>query len=247
MANWLDGEVVEKRTWTDRLFSLRIRAPLETFTAGQFIRVGLEVDDEIIARPYSLVSVPGDELLEILFNTVPEGDLSLRLASLKPGAAVKISERASGFLTINEIPDVNHLWMLATGTGVGPFISCLKTEEPWKKFNRITLAYSVRSAEELAYLEDISKMVDCHPGQMSFVPFVTQEVMDGALRKRITASIENGELEDRVGIKIEAADSHVMMCGNSNMIQEATSLLALRGLRKHRRREPGHITIEKYH
>lgn len=247
MANWLQGEVVEKCAWTDRLFSLRISAPLQTFTAGQFVRVALEVEGEMIARPYSLVSVPEDELLEILFNTVPEGDLSLRLARLEPGDPVKISERASGFLTIHEIPLVSNLWMLATGTGVGPFLSCLKTEEPWQKFNRITLAYSVRSVEELAYLEEISEMVDCHPHQMCFVPFVTQEAMVGALRKRITTSIEDGELEDRVGIKIEAENSHVMMCGNSNMIQEVISLLALRGLRKHKRREPGHITTEKYH
>lgn len=247
MVNWLKGTVIKKRQWTDRLFSLQIDAPLAGFTAGQFTRVALEIDDEQVARPYSLVNAPHEELLEIYFNIVPEGPLSPGLAALKVGDEVQVADKPSGFLTINEVPEVDHLWLMATGTGIGPFLSSLKTDEPWQRFKKIVLGYSVRLAEELSYADTISGLLEEHPEQMEFVPFVTREIMEGAFNSRITTTIESGELEKRVGIPLEPETSHIMMCGNSKMIQEVSDLLESRGMRRHRRREPGHITTEKYH
>ena len=247
MVNWLKGTVIKKRQWTDRLFSLQIDAPLAGFTAGQFTRVALEIDGEQVARPYSLVNAPHEELLEIYFNIVPEGPLSPGLAALKEGDEVRVADKPSGFLTINEVPEVDHLWLMATGTGIGPFLSSLKTDEPWQRFRKIVLGYSVRLAEELSYTDTISDLLEEHPEQMEFVPFVTREAMEGAFNSRIPTTIESGELEKRVGIPLVPETSHIMMCGNSEMIQEVSDLLGSRGMRRHRRREPGHITTEKYH
>jgi ferredoxin--NADP+ reductase len=122
MADWLEGRVTRKHKWSERLFSLMIEAPLNTFRPGQFVRVALDVDGEEIARPYSLVNTPDEAELEIFFNIVPEGPLTPRLAKMKPGDVIKVAPRSFGFLTIDDIPDCRHLWMLATGTGVGPFL-----------------------------------------------------------------------------------------------------------------------------
>ena len=247
MANWLNGIVKEKKRWTDRLFSLRIDAPLGAFSAGQFVRVALDVGGEQVARPYSLVNAPGEELLEIYFDIVPEGPLSPRLAMLEPGDAIQVADKPSGFLTINEVPDVKHLWLLATGTGIGPFLSALKTAEPWRRFEKIVLAYSVRYRDELSYMDTIASLQSSYPEQLEFAAFVTREHAENALNKRITAALDDGSFEQQIGLKIQADSSHVMMCGNSTMIMEVTSKLEQRGMRKHRRREPGHITTEKYH
>ena len=83
--------------------------------------------------------------------------------------------------------------------------------------------------------------------QFSFVPLITREKQQGIINKRVTDAIESGELEDQAGIGINANDSHVMMCGNSAMITDVSELLKHRSMRKHLRREPGHITTEKYH
>lgn len=248
MANWLQGSVVEKKQWTDRLFSLRIDVPLEGgFRAGQFVRVALDIDGEQVARPYSLVNAPDEALLEIYFDIVPGGPLTPRLAALNPGDSIQVADNPSGFLTVNEVPEVRYLWLLATGTGVGPFLSALKTEEPWQRFDKIVLAYSVRFGEELSYMETITELLARHPEQLKFIPFVTREIKQGAINERITTAIDNGKLELQAGIKLGPDTSHVMMCGNSAMIKDATDLLESRGMRKHRRREPGHITTEKYH
>ena len=249
---WLDVQLVEKQQWSDRHFSLRFRAPGFTFKAGQFVRIGLLQDDgEILARPYSLVNAPGNELLEIYFNIVPEGPLSPQLAALEPGATIKLAPRAAGFLTIDEVPveqtGCRHLWMLATGTGVGPFLSILQSAEGWQRFEKIILVYSVRTQQELAYHNLIEQSVQQHSQQFHFVPAITREIVPGALTTRINSALESGELEQHTGLEISPQHSHVMMCGNSAMIRSVFIMLEQRGLKKHLRRAPGHISTEKYH
>jgi len=247
MAKWHNGIVVEKRCWTDDLISLKIDAPLGQFEAGQFVRVGLEIDGEIVARPYSLVNAPSESVLEILFNIVPEGPLSPRLSELQEGDDVLVATNPTGFLTVSEVPETTNLWMLATGTAIGPFLSILKGTEVWQRFERIVLCYSVRTEAELAYAQSIAELAELHPVQLCFVPIITREEIADALHIRIPLAITSGELESRSGVSLSADNSHVMLCGSKEMIEDVSVVLEARDMRKHRRREPGHFTIEKYH
>lgn len=247
MPDWLTGRITENRQWTQGLYSLTFHAPLGDFKPGQFVRVALEIDGEIVARPYSLVSTPADDGFEIFFNIVPDGPLTPRLAALQRGDAIMVADKPYGFLTVDEVPIARHLWMLATGTGVGPFVSILKSDTVWRKFEKTVLVYSARTASELAYRDIIEDICKRYGQQFSFMPLVTREKIDGVINARITEAIANGELERQAGVEINADDSHVMMCGNSEMITDVTALLGDRNMRKHLRREPGHITTEKYH
>jgi ferredoxin--NADP+ reductase len=248
MAQWRSGRVARKRRWNDTHYSLAIDAEGPEFVAGQFIRVGVDLDDERVGRPYSLVNPPHEPLLEIFFNVVPEGPLSSRLASLEPGDEVWLTDAANGFLTLDEVPEgARDLWMLATGTGVGPFLSMLQTEQPWQRFDNIVLGYGVRRQSALGYHELIERLRDEHPGRFHFVPFVTGEAVEQAFPCRIPDTLVDGRLEQRVGIALDQARSHVMLCGHSEMISDVVGILEQRGLRRHRRREPGHISTEKYH
>jgi len=247
MAKWHNGKVLTNKRWNHRLTSLQFEAPLQGFESGQFVRVGLEIGSEIVARPYSLVNTPDESAFEIYFNIVPEGPLSPRLFDLKAGDDILVATNPAGFLTISEIPESNNLWMLATGTAIGPFLSILKGETVWKKFQTVTLCYSVRTREELAYLETIELIVEQHAGQLCFIPIITREQDKHAQHERIPQSITNGNLETRANRPISKDDSHVMICGSTELITEVSSILDSRNMRKHRRREPGHYTSEKYH
>ena len=248
MTQWLSGQVARKTQWSDTHFSLAIEADGPTFVAGQFIRIGMDVGEERIGRPYSLVNPPHARLLEIFFNIVPEGPLSGERAALEVGDRVWLTDAANGLLTLSEVPQhARDLWMLATGTGVGPFLSILQTDEPWQRFDRVVLGYGVRHACNLGYRELIEALQQAHPERFRFVPLITGESHPGALQGRITDNLIDGSLEAFAGLSLDAARSHVMLCGHSGMISDTVAELERRGMRRHRRREPGHISTEKYH
>lgn len=248
MAQWTTGRVARKTQWNDTHFSLAIEADGPSFVAGQFIRVAVDLGEERVERPYSLVNPPDSRHLEIFFNIVPEGPLSSRLASLDKGDPVWLTKSAAGLLTLDEVPEsTRDLWMLATGTGVGPFLSMLQTDEPWQRFKTIVLGYGVRFPDAFGYGDLIAQLRRDHPKQFRFVPYVTGKAIEGAFQSRIPPTVGDGRLEERVGLQIDPLRSHVMLCGHSGMISDVVASLEGRGLRRHRRREPGHISTEKYH
>lgn len=248
MAGWLSGRITGKTRWNDTHFSLVFDAEGPAFVAGQFIRVGMDIDDQRVGRPYSLVNPPHSSRFEIFFNVVPDGPLSPRLAALEIGDRILLTDSANGFLTLAEVPaSARDLWLLATGTGVGPFLSMLQTEEPWSRFDNIVLGYGVRYGDAFGYQALIDELRATHPRRFRFVPFVTGEDREGALRCRIPTALADGRLEQTAGRQLDAARSHVMLCGHSEMIGQVVGLLEDRGMRRHRRREPGHISTEKYH
>ncbi len=245
MAAWLEGTVVERKRWTERLHSLRLDAPVEPFQAGQFNRLALDIDGERVGRPYSYVNAPGQSPLDFYFITVPDGPLSNRLAALNPGDRVQLMSRAQGFFTLSELPDAHILWLMATGTAIGPYLSMLRTETPWQRFERIVLIHAVRQAEELTYRDVIDGFRD-FGRQFQFVPFVSRERHPGAMSGRVPAAIGDGSLERRVDLPLSADAAQVMLCGNPDMVRDTTEALKARGMKKNRRREPGHITTEHY-
>ena len=216
------------------------------YQAGQFLRIGLDIAGERVGRPYSLVNAPQQDLLEIYFHIVPDGLVSPRLAVLRPGDVFWLDPQPYGFLTLAEVPVVSDLWLLATGTGIGPFLSMLQSEMIWTRFEHIVLVQAVRSAAELSYAEVIAHARDAHPQQLRYVPFVSREQVAGTLHGRIPAAIEDGRLETKAGLSLSAACSHVLLCGNSGMIDDSIAVLARRGMQRHRRQQPGHISTEKY-
>jgi ferredoxin--NADP+ reductase len=247
MTDWCEAKVVDKKCWTDRLVSLRFDAGTMQFRAGQFLRIGLDIDGERVGRPYSFVNAPHEASVEIYFNTLPEGPLSPRLAALEPGDRLWADRNANGMLTLDEVPDVRHLWLLATGTAIGPFLSILKTDAPWARFEKVILVHGVRTAEELTYSSTLERLQANHPQQLRFVPFVSREQRRDALHGRIPAGIESGRLEAAADTKLSADESHIMLCGNKGMINAVQQLLAGRGMKRHRRLDPGHISTESYY
>ena len=245
-SRFITGEVIENHAWTERLLSLRIRADQMPFKAGQFVRLQLPVDGELVAKSYSLVNAPDEPDIEVFYNRVPDGQFSNRLAGLQTGDSIEISQPANGFFVLDEIPASRHLWMFATGTGLGPYISILKTAEVWGSFEKIVLIHGAPLVKELAYADQIETWQQTNPDQFRFTSCVTREKNLAGLHGRVTELLANGELEEQVGLKIDKESSHVMLCGNHNMIDDMKASLAERGLRKHLRHKPGQITTEKY-
>jgi len=238
---WLEGRVVENRHWTEALFSVRVEGVRLAFEAGQFVRIALPIDGEHVARPFSMVNPPHDPVLEFYGIVVPEGPLSPRLARLAPGDTLYVASNPAGFLVLSEVPDAQTLWLLCTGTGVAPFLSILRTETAWRRYRNVVLVHAVRHAAELVYRETLENLPD-----LRYLRMVSRETLPGALAGRIPAALRDGRLEAAAGLELAADSSQVMLCGNPDMLKDAAAALAERGLRKHRRRAPGHITVESF-
>jgi ferredoxin--NADP+ reductase len=246
VSKWVEGKVVKLRRWTDKLYSLQLEADIAPFTAGQFTRLAMDIDGERVARPYSFVNGPDNPLLEFYFIIVPDGPLTHHLVELDSGDTVYIAPRGAGFFVLDEVPDAEYLWMLSTGTAIGPFLSILTTDAVWQRFKKIVLVQAVRTREELTYREEVEALLAAHPEQLQMIPFVSREDTDFAIKGRVPDAIESGELEACAGIPLTADTAQVMICGNPAMVRDTTAVLEARGMKKNKRRDPGHITTEQY-
>ncbi len=246
MSKWIEGKVVNKKLWTKELYSLQIDANLEPFRAGQFGRLALEINGDILGRSYSFVNAPGERPYEFYSIIVPEGPLSPRLHDLNPGDKVLLAPKGAGFFTLADVPQNEHLWLLSTGTALGPFLSICKTEEPWRRFKKIVLVHAVRHGHELTYQETIELLKQRHPDQFQFIPFISREDTAFAIKGRVPAAIQDGQLEARAGIAISYEHSQVMICGNPDMVKDTRAVLEGRGLKLNKRKEPGQISVENY-
>ena len=251
------------------------------FTAGQFVRLGVNPSqlqhykqsskvssgvladsgdetadtalNEDIFRAYSIVSSPFDEILEFFSIVIPDGAFTSQLQHLQVGDELLLNTMPFGFLTLARYqkPLPKDLWLLATGTGLAPFLSMLQDLKTWQDYEHIVLAYSARSAAELAYVEkinslqeDFGSLVD-NPAQLIFIPIVTREPIEGALTERLPKLLLDGTLQERAGIALDIDSTHIMLCGNPEMVEDTKETLKSLGLIMNRRGE-GNIAVENY-
>ncbi len=247
MNDWVRAKVVGKHTWAEGLYSLQFEAPIADYIAGQYVKIALDIEGERVGRPYSLVNAPQDRPLEIYFNEVPQGPLTPPLSALDLGDEVWMTARASGIFTLDTVKSADDLWLFATGTGLGVYLSILRTRDPWERFKRVFLVHGVRLSADLAYAETLNNIATQYGERFTYLPAVSREHCSGTLAGRITDLLEDGQLETRLGATIDPATSHVMLCGNSAMIKDAKIFLEARGLARHSRHTPGHYTTEQYH
>jgi ferredoxin--NADP+ reductase len=245
MQGLSEGRLLARRDWAPGLFSLTVDAVVEPFQPGQFVNLALELDGTLERRSYSIASPPGAPL-EFLLTEVAEGKLTPALQRMSPGDALYVEPKPQGFFTLRWVPEAPELWLVATGTGLGPFLSILRSDEPWSRFERVVLAHSARVRSHLAYHDELAELTRARPA-FRVVSLVSREAAGaGVLHGRVTGAFADGSLEREAGLSITKERSHLMLCGNPEMIAEMTALLGERGLRKHRVRTPGHISIEKY-
>lgn len=246
MPVWCPARIVEKKIWTDGLFSLRIATDqVETFEPGQFLHLAVQDGEKIINRPYSVASPHGGEL-EFFIVVVPEGELTPRLWKLTQGDEVLVSQKAAGGFTLTKTPSAQVLWLMSTGTGLAPYLAMLETAVPWQRYERIVVVHGVRHACDLGYAAQLKQLVAERKDKFAYVQAVTREQADGVLYGRLTQCLENGSLEAAAGCNIHPDNSAIMLCGNPDMLDQMEELLIARGLKRHRQKTPGQIVTERY-
>lgn len=247
--------IIDIRRRTDKLLSVRTtRSGSFRFQPGQFARIGIASGSGsggTVWRPYSMVSAHYDEYLEFFSIIVPNGAFSTQLADASIGDTIYVEKQPYGYLTTSRFVGGDDLWMLATGTGIAPFLSILRDPEVWTQYQNIILAYSVRNQSDLAYQEEISHITQEEPfaiygHKLRFVPIVTREAVPGLLGRRLTDLLRSGELENSISLPIDADRARILICGNPQMLDDVRDVLTARGFRPDLGRAPGHFACENY-
>ncbi|HBP22701.1 MAG TPA: ferredoxin--NADP(+) reductase [Planctomycetes bacterium] len=231
--------VASWREWAPGLRTLTLAAEPFDFTPGQFVNLALDVEGERVSRSYSLSSAPGAPL-ETFVVEVAGGALTPGLFALAEGDSLWLDPRPQGHFTLERVPEAEVLWLIATGTGLGPYVSMLRAGEALERFAKVVVVHGVREASHLAYRDELAAL------DLSWIGLVSREDPPaGALGGRITAALQSGALEEAAGVALDER-AHALLCGNPGMIRDLRALLEERGLRRNRPRKPGHFTSEKY-
>lgn len=256
---YTEQHVTSIRKWSDKLFSftttrpgdfqfengefvtLGLRAEGKLIENGEFVTLGLRAEGKLIARAYSIVSTDDDASLEFLSIHVPDGPLTSRLVNVRAGDGIWVNAKATGSLTLDHLLPGRYLYLLATGTGLAPFMSLIRHAEMHRRYEKVVLVHTVRGRHELAYREEIERLAG---ERLRYVPTVTREPFE--LTRRGTDLFRSSELSARLGLPVADPErDRVMLCGNPHMIREMTDPLRAAGWTQTNFKGPGHFMVEK--
>ena len=228
------GKFIQERAtkvihWNEHHFSFRCtRNNSFRFQNGHFVMLGLEVEGKPLLRAYSIASANYDDYLEFFSIKVPDGPLTSRLQHLKEGDSVLVSQKPVGTLLIDDLNAGKSLYLLATGTGLAPFLSIIKDPDAYERFDKIKLIHCVRKKDDLAYFDYLTQGLveseyigDDVRAKFDYIPTVTRESFKTT--GRITQLIENRDVD------LDPQSDRVMLCGSQSMLKDVSQLLNSRG------------------
>lgn len=178
------------------------------FKPGSYVTIGLT--NKQLGREYSIYSGVNDPYLEVLIKEVAGGNVSNALKKLKAGDKIWVNGPFGEFHIPTNIQSKQNFLFLATGTGISPFHSIIKSQ-PHINYR---LLHGLRYANEAfnkAFYEN-ERYTLC-----------TSADPAGDFKGRITALLQNTDVN---------SNTLCYLCGNSNMIFEAYNILIQKGLPK---------------
>jgi len=245
--------VLQVHHWNDTLFSFRTtRDPALRFRNGHFLMIGLPVNGKPLLRAYSVASPNHADYLEFLSIKVPDGPLTSRLQHLQVGDEVIVGSKPVGSLVLDDLRPGRHLFLLATGTGLAPFMSIIQDPETYDRFDKVVLVHGVRFVSELAYADFVEHELAEHEflgeyvkGRLIYYPTVTREAFRHQGRQ--TDLLRSGQLCRDIGLPpLDPKLDRAMICGNASMLAEISAILDELGFQiSPRQGELGDYVIER--
>jgi len=226
--NLCSAELIERINVSDTLAVFKFRGPDHlSFKAGQYATLGLEADGDLIERPYSIVSSPYERALEFFIELVPDGVFTPRLWDLKLGSGILIRRRIVGHFTLD--CSVNRHLMLATVTGVAPFVSTARTQRLDRNHGRVSedeflLVHGAsRSADFGPYLDELEELSRAR--WLTYIPTVSRPWEEPNWHGE-TGRVEDvvRKHADRLGFDHNTAVAYA--CGHPQMIENVKGILS---------------------
>jgi len=236
---FLPARILERREVAEDLFILKVDpgAPF-SFLAGQYATLGIEVDSKRIERAYSICSSPYEPTLELFVERVAEGQLTPLLHAMNPGTPLLLRRFAKGRFTLDlRSGRKNHL-LLATVTGVAPYVSYVRTiYKDWKQGgnpmpgeHRLFCIQGSSRAHEFGYREELERVAAEAPW-LTYVPTVSRAWESPDWRGEL------GRVDDLIRKYTEQwhlrpEDTTAYLCGHPGMVENGRGILLRAGWQK---------------
>jgi ferredoxin--NADP+ reductase len=252
MSALSEEKVLDVHHWNDSLFSFTTtRNAGFRFRNGHFVMMGLDVEGKPLLRAFSLVSANYDEHLEFYSIKIPDGALTSRLQHVTPGDSILVSRKPTGTLVLDNLQPGRRLYLLATGTGLAPFMSIVRDPDTYERFDSVVLAHGVRRISDLGYRDVLQKGLHEHElvgeearQKLLYYPTVTREPFP--TRGRVTDLLASGKMSDDLGLPaLDPTHDRVMVCGGPEMLADTVELLEGRGFSEGSSDEQGTYVIER--
>jgi ferredoxin--NADP+ reductase len=212
--------IVDRADLTDTIARLRVRPDGEPspFVPGQYVTIGLAANADRVERPYSIASSARrlHDGYELYVRLVPGGALTPLLFATRPGDRVSL-RRPKGRFTLRPDDDRTHLFV-ATGCGLAPFMSMLRTLDDDRAPRRVVLLHGVSYADELGYRAEIERWAADPRWSLTYVPTISRprEARNAGWSGRTgRAEAVLGPLLGELGIRPDLTVAYV--CGNPEM------------------------------
>jgi ferredoxin--NADP+ reductase len=242
-------KVTEVKHWSDKTFTFKTtRKPGMRFKNGEFVMMGLTHEGKNIIRAYSVASANHEEFLEWLSIKVDDGELTSKLQNLKVGDEVIMNDKATGTLVIDYLLPGRNLYLVATGTGLAPFLSIINDPETYENFDKVILTHTVQHPDELVYREELESFNTEKEffTLEKFQYFNTLTKADWPRQGRITKWLKEGTLWPALGTEtFDSKLDRVMICGSMGLNEDVTGWLESVGAKEGNTSIQGEYVVEK--
>lgn len=265
----LNATLLQKVEISPGLAILRVapeNGELAEFSSGQFAVLGLpgaasrcplsEPEDEpapsdkLVKRAYSIASSSvARDYIEFYVALVTSGALSPHLLALEPGDRLWLGPKVSGMFTLDQVPEDKSLLLMATGTGLAPYMSMLRSNFECARGRHVAVIHGARHSWELGYRSELLMLANMCPN-FTYLPIISrpqnEHVPWGGQTGYVQDVWESGILDEKMGVAPTPENAHVFLCGNPAMVETMAEELAERGFDEHSKRSPGQLHLERY-
>lgn len=206
--------------------------------------------DKLIKRAYSVSSASvNHEYVEFYITLVRSGALTPRLFHLREGDKLFLSPKFTGMFTLDMVPQDAHILLLATGTGLAPYMSMLRSSLGCNADRKITVVHGARHSWDLGYRSELFTL-ETICNNFTYLPIISEPAEEHVPWSGHAGFIQelwnDGLIADKAGYAMTPDNTHVFLCGNPLMIENMLSVLDEADFKEHSRKTPGQVHLERY-